>query len=162
MFMYKIKLSLIVFLSLHVLALSVNTTEVPVETQPACVNTSSDMLRPCDVTTPFQFATSPPLSSTEASPTGDSTVLSPTTDSVFGSLPIIVGVAGGIIAIVTTVAIMIIICLCVRSRTCVLKTANNGISYDNPALKTCKPTCNLCLHIYLLSLLLHVYKYLDY
>ena len=129
--MYKVKLSLIVFLSLLVLALSVNTTEVPVETQPACVNASSDMLRPCDVTTTFQFSTSP------------STVLSPTTDSVFGILPIIVGVAGGIIAIVTTVAIMIIICLCVRSRTCVLKTANNGISYDNPALKTCKPTCNL-------------------
>ena len=60
MFMYKVKLSLTVFLSLHVLTLSVNTTEAPVETQPACVNTSSDMLRPCDVTTTSQISITSP------------------------------------------------------------------------------------------------------
>ena len=60
MFMQKVKLSLTVFLSLHVLALSVNTTEAPVETQPACVNTSSDMLRPCDMTTTSQISTTSP------------------------------------------------------------------------------------------------------
>ena len=99
--MYKIKLSLIVFLSLHVLALSVNTTEVSVETQPACVNTSSDMLRPCDMTTPFQFSTTSPSMKLTTS-TQDVTIAS----TGGANVGLVVGIVTAVVALIAATLIV--------------------------------------------------------
>ena len=94
------KLSLIVFLSLHVLALSVNTTEVPVETQPACVNASSDMLRPCDMTTTSQISTTSPSRKLTTS-TQDVTIASTSGANV----GLVVGIVTAVIALIAVTLI---------------------------------------------------------
>ena len=78
-----------------------NTTEAPVETQPACVNTSSDMLRPCDVTTTSQISPTSP-SRRPTTSTQDVTIASTSGANV----GLVVGIVSAVIALIAVTLIV--------------------------------------------------------
>ena len=133
------------------------SSTTPAETEPVCDNTSATSTSPslCGTTSPSQnYTTVAPSKPVTLSPGAGG----------FGNVPIIIGVAGGLIAIITMATVIaIVVCLCVKSRMCVLADTHKGKDnyfYDNPLGK---PTpivlvtsillnfCYTCKYMYILT-----------